>query len=158
MLRLAQSRHAGACHKRRVWCSPKRRAIQPAPKAICIGLQAADRCWCTSSRCLAYILRKRVDASRSRGFPWPNPAASNERLASLCWLIRPSSEFSKPTGSPRPMMFVHTSAANSIRPGCRSSATCPAQCPGSSHCCPWGGPALRITLRLCSGYRECPST
>jgi len=35
-----------------------------------------------------------------------------------------------PTGSPRPMMFMHTSPANSIRPGRHSSATCPAQCPG----------------------------
>ena len=59
-----------------------------------------------------------------------NPAASNERLATLRWLARPSFKLSKPMGSPRPMMFMHTSPANSIRPGRHSSATCPAQCPG----------------------------
>src|SRR5215472_9849221 len=79
---------------------------------------------------LPHLLQKRVDAPLIIGLPWPNPAASNDRLVSLRWLSRPSSKFSKPTGSPRPMRFVATSPENSIRPGRHSSATCPAQCPG----------------------------
>jgi hypothetical protein len=78
-----------------------------------------------------HLSPNRVDASRAIGAPWPNPTASNERLASLRWLARPSFKFSKPMGSPRPMTFMHTSPANSMRPGRHNSATCPAQCPGA---------------------------
>jgi hypothetical protein len=85
---------------------------------------------CGACNFLPHLLRNRVDASRAIGLPWPNPAASNESRASLRWLARPSSKLSKPTGSPSPMRFMHTSPANSIRPGRHSSATCPAQCPG----------------------------
>src|SRR5215470_18539826 len=91
--------------------------------ALTINCQAGDL--------LHHLLRKREDASRAIGSPWPNPAASNERPASFLWLARPSSKLSKPTGSPRPMTFMHTSPAKSIRPECHSSATCPAQCPGT---------------------------
>lgn len=39
---------------------------------------------------LPHLSRKRADASRAIGVPWPNPAAANERLATLRWLARPS--------------------------------------------------------------------
>lgn len=80
---------------------------------------------------LPHLLRNCADAPRAIGLPWPNPAASNEKPASLHWLARPSSKFSKPTGSARPMRFMHTSPANSMLPGRHSSATCPAQRPGT---------------------------
>src|SRR5215472_13771113 len=76
--------------------------------ALTINCQAGDL--------LHHLLRKREDASRAIGLPWPNPAASNEKLASSRWLTRPSSKFSKPTGSPRPIMFVHTSAGKPFDP------------------------------------------
>src|ERR1700722_18418663 len=45
---------------------------------------------------LHHLLRNRADASRTIGRHGRKPAASNERLASLRWLARPSSKFSKP--------------------------------------------------------------
>jgi len=47
--------------------------------------QAADFSRASSE---PHLSRNRVDASRAIGAPWPNPAASNERLASLRWLAR----------------------------------------------------------------------
>jgi hypothetical protein len=57
---------------------------------------------------IAGVLRKHVDTSRAIHSPWPNPTASKERPATLRWLARPSSRLSNPTGSPRPMMFMHS--------------------------------------------------
>jgi hypothetical protein len=77
------------------------------------------------------LLRNCTDASRAIGLPWPNLTASNERPASLRWLARPSSKFSKPTGSPRPKgLCIHRPRkafvpdATAARPVLRNAQKC----------------------------------
>ena len=93
---------------------PKAFPLQRCFKLCMSSFQCCSHC--QAGDLLHHLLRKREDASRAIGSPWPNPAVSNERPATFLWLARPSSKLSKPIGSPRPMMFMQTSPANSISP------------------------------------------